>query len=63
MEIVAPMALAALGGLVTSTLLNLVLLPALYLRLGPVLEPERVGTAPSVAQVGLATGSYMHEEA
>ena len=34
LEIVRPMAIAILGGLVTATLLNLFILPALYLRLG-----------------------------
>jgi Cu/Ag efflux pump CusA len=33
-EIEHPMAIVILGGLVTSTLLNLFLLPALYLRFG-----------------------------
>lgn len=32
LEIVQPMAVVVLGGLVTSTLLNLVVVPALYLR-------------------------------
>jgi len=34
-EIEHPMAIVILGGLVTSTLLNLLVVPALYLRLGP----------------------------
>ena len=34
-EIVRPMAVVILGGLVTSTLLNLFVVPALYLRLRP----------------------------
>jgi Cu/Ag efflux pump CusA len=33
-EILRPMAIAILGGLVTSTLLNLLVIPALYLRFG-----------------------------
>jgi Cu/Ag efflux pump CusA len=34
MEIVRPMAIVILGGLITSTLLNLFIFPALYLRFG-----------------------------
>jgi Cu/Ag efflux pump CusA len=37
-EIVQPMAVAVLGGLVTATLLNLFVAPALYLRFGPSAE-------------------------
>jgi CzcA family heavy metal efflux pump len=43
LEIVHPMAIVVLGGLVTSTLVSLFLLPALYLRFGarhPELSPE-----------------------
>ncbi len=39
LEIVRPMAVVILGGLVTSTLLNLFILPALYLRVGSSPEP------------------------
>jgi Cu/Ag efflux pump CusA len=39
-EIVHPMAVVILGGLVTSTLVSLFVLPALYLRFGPQHEPE-----------------------
>jgi CzcA family heavy metal efflux pump len=39
-EIVHPMAVVILGGLVTSTLVSLFILPALYLRFGPQHEPE-----------------------
>jgi Cu/Ag efflux pump CusA len=39
-EIVGPMSIVILGGLVTSTLLNLVVVPAVYLRLGYVAEPD-----------------------
>jgi AcrB/AcrD/AcrF family len=49
-EVEHPMALVILGGLVTSTLLNLILIPALYLRFGGSRQPTRV--AP-----GLASGS------
>lgn len=40
LEIVRPMAVVILGGLVTSTILALVVLPALYLRFGFVSEPD-----------------------
>jgi len=39
-EMVYPMAIIIIGGLVTSTLLNLFLLPALYLRFGASREPD-----------------------
>lgn len=39
-EIERPMALVILGGLVTSTLLNLFLLPALYLKVGRIQSPR-----------------------
>jgi len=45
-EIVHPMAVVILGGLVTSTFLNLFLVPAVYLRFGSRPEPE---TSPSLA--------------
>lgn len=41
LEVVRPMAVAILGGLVTSTLLNLVVVPAAYLRFGFVSQPDR----------------------
>ena len=45
-EIEHPMAIVILGGLVTSTLLNLFVLPALYLRFGKgQLQPAPVKTA------------------
>jgi CzcA family heavy metal efflux pump len=40
LEIVRPMAVVILGGLLTSTLLNLVVVPALYLRYGFVSQPN-----------------------
>lgn len=40
LEIVHPMAVVILGGLVTSTLLGLFMLPALYLRFGAAAQPE-----------------------
>jgi CzcA family heavy metal efflux pump len=46
LEIVNPMAIVILGGLVTSTLLSLFLLPALYLRFGAGAQPEPVPETP-----------------
>ena len=46
LEIVHPMAIVILGGLVTSTLLSLFLLPALYLRFGAGAQPEPVTETP-----------------
>ena len=40
LEIVGQMSVVILGGLVTSTLLNLVVIPAAYLRFGYIAEPE-----------------------
>jgi Cu/Ag efflux pump CusA len=39
-EIVGPMVVVVLGGLVTWTLMNLVVVPAMYLRFGRVAEPD-----------------------
>ena len=39
-EIIQPMAIVIMGGLVTSALVSLFVLPALYLRFGPRQEPE-----------------------
>jgi Cu/Ag efflux pump CusA len=50
-EIEHPMAVVILGGLVTSTLLNLCLMPALYLAFG------RAGGRPEDEEEGLAVGS------
>jgi Cu/Ag efflux pump CusA len=61
LEVVHPMAVVVLGGLVTSTLLGLFLLPSLYLRFGgrqPAVSPEEdlmqrwVGVEPAPAKVG-----------
>ncbi|WP_089729815.1 efflux RND transporter permease subunit [Candidatus Thiosymbion oneisti] len=48
-EIEYPMAVVILGGLVTSTLLNLFVIPALYLRFGKgsTRAPERIGREPA----------------
>ena len=40
-EVVGPMSVVILGGLITSTLLTLVVLPATYLRFGFIAEPDR----------------------
>ena len=52
-EIIHPMAVVVLGGLVTSTLLNLLVLPTLYLHFGSSSEPEtlelELGTEPQVS--------------
>jgi AcrB/AcrD/AcrF family len=53
-EIEHPMAVVILGGLVTSTLLNLGLMPALYLAFG------RAGGRPEDEEEGLTSAS--HEE-
>lgn len=49
LEIAHPMAVVVLGGLVTSTLLYLFVVPALYLSLGSSPEPETRGRKPNVA--------------
>ncbi|MBF8286123.1 MAG: acriflavin resistance protein, partial [Anaerolineales bacterium] len=52
-EVVRPMAIVILGGLVTSTLLNLFVMPTLYLRFGARPEPETsslpLSTQPSLS--------------
>jgi Cu/Ag efflux pump CusA len=40
LEVIRPMAIVILGGLVTSMLLDLYILPALYLRYGASREPD-----------------------
>jgi Cu/Ag efflux pump CusA len=47
-EILHPMAVVVLGGLVTSTALNLFILPALYLRFGSSPSPEETMTVPEM---------------
>jgi Cu/Ag efflux pump CusA len=56
LEIVGPMSIVVLGGLVTATLVNLVVLPAMYLRFGFVAEADTsaddiVINIPDVARV------------
>ena len=46
LEIVNPMAIVMLGGLITSTLLALFVLPVLYLRFGAGAEPDPVAETP-----------------
>ena len=41
LEIVGPMAAVVLGGIATATFVNLVVIPAMYLRFGFVTEPDR----------------------
>jgi Cu/Ag efflux pump CusA len=58
-EIEHPLAIVILGGLVTSTLLNLFVTPSLYLRFGKLgknQEPETAATQPE-PQAGIGTGS------
>jgi Cu/Ag efflux pump CusA len=43
LEVLHPMAAAVLGGLVTSTLLTVFVLPALYLRISPAAHHDRPG--------------------
>jgi predicted RND superfamily exporter protein len=46
LEIVNPMAIVLLGGLITTTLLSLFVLPVLYLRFGANAQPELVAETP-----------------
>jgi Cu/Ag efflux pump CusA len=64
LEVIHPMAVVILGGLVTSTLLALFVLPALYLRFGerqPTVSPEEelmrrwAGAEPAAAEAGGAS--------
>ena len=48
-EILQPLAVVVLGGLITSTALTLLVLPALYVRFGRWLLPSRDGSSPSLA--------------
>ena len=52
LEVVHPMAIVILGGLVTTTLLALFVLPALYLRFGAGGQAERVPGGGDHAQAG-----------
>ncbi|HEX6710214.1 MAG TPA: efflux RND transporter permease subunit [Rubrobacter sp.] len=49
LEIVHPMAIVILGGIITSTLLSLFMLPALYMRFGAQTEPVAESPSPDVA--------------
>jgi Cu/Ag efflux pump CusA len=46
-EILFPLAAVTLGGLVTSTLLTLFVLPALYVRFSNAVEPDRISAEPT----------------
>jgi Cu/Ag efflux pump CusA len=50
-EIEHPMAIVVLGGLVTSTVLNLFIVPALYLRFGYVAESVEEISSPAIPAV------------
>ncbi len=52
-EVVRPMAIVIVGGLVTATLFNLLVVPALYLRFGLVTETEFVDALQKVPSAGL----------
>ena len=52
-EIEYPMAIVIVGGLVTSTMVNVFVVPSLYLRLGQ--EPEVEGPAPGHGHAGTMT--------
>ena len=52
LEILHPMALVILGGLVTSTLVSLFIIPTLYLRFAPSPQPETSPPQPSIDPAG-----------
>ena len=56
LEIVNPMAVVLLGGLITSTLLALFVLPVLYLRFGAGAQPEPVAETPGPSGVTAGPG-------
>jgi len=51
LEIVNPMAIVLLGGLITSTLLSLFVLPVLYLSFGAGAQPEPIAETPGSSGV------------
>jgi Cu/Ag efflux pump CusA len=57
LEIVHPLAVTVLGGLVTSTLVTLILIPALYLRFGFGSRPDQ-----AVGPRERVPGRFVHEE-
>ena len=60
-EIEHPMAIVILGGLVTSTLLNLLLVPVLYLRMGPSPEPALNSELVAVREAGRARWGWQSQ--
>jgi CzcA family heavy metal efflux pump len=71
LEVIHPMAVVILGGLVTSTLLSLFVLPALYLRFGgrrPTASPEEelmrrwAGVEPAPAEAGRASSQPLAKD-
>ena len=56
LEIVNPMAIVMLGGLITTTLLSLFVLPVLYLSFGGGAQPEPVSETPLASGVGGPAG-------
>jgi CzcA family heavy metal efflux pump len=73
LEVVSPMAVVILGGLVTSTFLSLFVLPALYLRFGAGTRPEVVseeeellerwlGVEPEPAAAATGTGATAEQD-
>jgi hypothetical protein len=57
LEIINPLAIVMLGGLVTSTLLSLFMLPALYLSFGAGAQPEAVAETPRPHGAPVTVGS------
>ena len=55
------MAVVILGGLVTSTLLNLFVVPVLYLRLGPSPEPALNSELVAVREAGRARWGWQSQ--
>jgi len=53
-EIQQPMAVVILGGIVTSTFLNMIVIPALYLKYGQAVAPATAGAFPRDAEAAPA---------
>ena len=56
-EIQQPMAVVILGGIVTSTFLNMIVIPALYLKFGRAEDPVRAEDYPSEMDLATQKGS------